>query len=72
MPIVARLGADGDLQFVKVSDTSIAGGAELRADPTALEFRVAPIESGMEIYSDLAITQVGGSTTTASMTDVVP
>ena len=25
--------ADGELQFVKVSDTSIAGGAQLRADP---------------------------------------
>jgi Clostripain family len=72
VPIVARLGADGEVQFVKVSDTSIAGGAQLRADPTALKFRVAPIESGTEIYSDLAITQVGGSTTTASMTDVVP
>lgn len=72
VPIVARLGADGGLQFVKVSDTSIAGGAQLRADPTALRFWVSPIDSGVDIYADLAIGQVGGFISTASMTDVVP
>ncbi len=72
VPIVARLGADGALKFVKVSDTSIAGGAQLRADPTALTFQISPIDSGVDIYADLAIGQVGGLVSTASMTDVVP
>jgi len=33
---------------------------------------VSPIESGVDIYADLAIAQVGGILSTASMTDVVP
>jgi hypothetical protein len=74
VPVVARLDPAGNLQFVKINDTSLApgGGSALRADPTALTFRVSPLESGTSIYADLAISQLGGFISTASMTDQVP
>jgi hypothetical protein len=74
VPLVARVDPAGDLQFVKITDTSLvpAGSTPLEADPTALTFRIRPLPSGTPIYADLAISQVGGFVSTASMTDQVP
>jgi hypothetical protein len=74
VPLVARLDPAGQLQFVKITDTALvrAGGGVLKADPTALTFRISPIPEGTEFYADLAISQVGGFLSTASMTDQVP
>ncbi|HMK12119.1 MAG TPA: hypothetical protein VK461_11095, partial [Acidimicrobiales bacterium] len=74
VPLVARIDPAGNLQFVKLSETSLApkGGSLLKADPTALRFRVAPLSSRTLIYADLAIKQLGGFISTASMTDLVP
>ncbi len=74
VPLVARLDPAGALQFVKITDTSLvpAGGGVLKADPSALTFRIRPVTSGTPIYADLAISQVGGFLSTASMTDQVP
>ena len=74
VPLVARLDPAGDLQFVKITDTSLvpAGGGVLKADPTSLTFRIRPVESGTPMYAALAISQLGGFTSTASMTDQVP
>ncbi len=74
VPLVARVNPAGDLQFVKITDTSIvpAGGGILKADPTALTFRISPVKSGTPIYAALAISQIGGFVSTASMTDQVP
>jgi len=74
VPLVARVDPAGDLQFVKITDTSLvpAGITPLEADPTALTFRIRPLPSGTPIYADLAISQVGGFVSTASMTDQVP
>ena len=45
VPLVARLDPAGDLQFVKITDTSLVppGGGVLKADPTALTFRISPV-----------------------------
>ena len=74
MPLVARIDPAGALQFVKITDTSLVptGGGILKADPTALTFRIRPVTSGTPIYADLAISQLGGFLSTASMTDQVP
>ncbi len=74
VPLVARVDPAGALQFVKVTDTSLvpAGGGVLKADPTALRFRIRPVQSGTNIYADLSIEQLGGFLSTASMTDQVP
>jgi hypothetical protein len=74
VPLVARLDPAGQLQFVKITDTSLvpAGGGALRADPTALTFRISPVPDGTKFYADLAISQLGGFLSTASMTDQVP
>ncbi len=74
VPLVARVDPSGALQFVKITDTSLvpAGGGALKADPTALTFRIRPVKSGTPIYADLAISQIGGFISTASMTDQVP
>ncbi|HMK12534.1 MAG TPA: clostripain-related cysteine peptidase [Acidimicrobiales bacterium] len=73
VPLVAKLTPSGDVQFVKVTDTSLLpSGTTLKADPTALTFRVSPLASGTPIYADLAISQLGGFVSTASMRDQVP
>ncbi len=74
VPLVARVDPAGDLQFVKITDTSLvpAGGGVLKADPTSLTFRIRPVASGTPMYAALAISQLGGFTSTASMTDQVP
>jgi hypothetical protein len=74
VPLVARVDPAGHLQFVKITDTSLvpAAGAALKADPTALTFRISPLPSGTPVYADLAIAQLGGFISTASMTDQVP
>ena len=74
VPLVARVDPAGDLQFVKVTDTSLVppGSTPLKADPTALTFRIRPVPSGTPMYAALAISQVGGFISTASMTDQVP
>ena len=74
VPLVARVDPAGALQFVKITDTSLvpAGGGVLRPTPTALTFRIRPVPSGTKIYADLAISQLGGFLSTASMTDQVP
>ena len=74
VPLVAKLDPAGNLQFVKITDTSVVreGSGALSADPTALTFRIRPLKSGTPIYADLAISQVGGFISTASMTGQVP
>jgi hypothetical protein len=74
VPLVARIDPAGALQFVKITDTSLVptGGGILKADPSALTFRIRPVTSGTPIYADLAISQLGGFLSTASMTDQVP
>jgi hypothetical protein len=74
VPLVARVDPAGDLQFVKITDTSLvpAGSGVLKADPTSLTFRIRPVKSGTPMYAALAISQLGGFTSTASMKDQVP